>query len=149
MRPTVIHTALGSCVAICLMSGAFGAGGMCHCLMPNSNGMTEPKGRFVDLAVKAMVSRLAENGIMRDDLEAKLFGGAQIPGTSRSLAAGPKNVAVAHCVLEHLGIPLVAESTGGILGRKIFFDTGTGEVILKWLHRDSCSTTGLEKTGFC
>jgi chemotaxis protein CheD len=36
-------------------------------------------------------------------------------------------------IIAEKGIPLVGSSTGGKQGRKIYFNTGTGEVLQKYL----------------
>jgi len=49
VRPTLIRTVLGSCVAICLLGELPGTGAMCHSLMPSGmSGRKGEPGRFVE-----------------------------------------------------------------------------------------------------
>jgi len=86
-----------------------------------------------------MLFRLRRLGVPPHAVRAKLFGGADMFNQGCAdvcrLTVGRQNVEVARRVLADHAIPLVAENTGGTLGRKILFHTGSGEVRLKWLRQ--------------
>jgi len=50
---------------------------------------------------------------------------------------GERNHTLAIEMLENENIPIIAKSIGGEKGRKIIFNTYTGEVLLKFLNRIS------------
>ena len=138
VAPTRISAVLGSCVAICLLdTGRPGTGAMCHALLPSGTVRgVEETGRFVDGALDLMLSRLGRLGVAPAGLRAKLFGGAELPVADRNacqLSVGRQNIEMARRLLAAWGIPLVAENAGGTLGRKILFDTGSGEVTITFL----------------
>ena len=49
--------------------------------------------------------------------------------SSSSMHIGERNIMVAEEMLSELNIPIVGRSTGGKNGRKIIFNTHTGEVL--------------------
>lgn len=143
-RPAIISTVLGSCVAICLFGGAPGTGAMSHSLLPTGSVNGGPDiGRFVDESLDMMLFRLGRLGLSPPGLRAKLFGGSDMfgleDGRLKRLTVGRQNVEMARRLLAAKGIPLVAEDTGGPLGRKIFFSTLSGEVLVKLLGNKQLS----------
>jgi chemotaxis receptor (MCP) glutamine deamidase CheD len=73
---------------------------------------------FADHATRLLLQRVLALGAERGHLRAKLFGGA--------CALGACNVEVARERLAAERIPVVAEDTGGDLGRKLIFEGQTG-----------------------
>ena len=66
---------------------------------------------------------------------AKIFGGAAVLKSKKEVFfIGERNVKVAKETLAEAGIRIVAESTGGTQGRKIIFNTATGEVLQKYIN---------------
>ena len=110
-----VTTILGSCVAVCLFDNEAEVGGVNHFLLPHG---TPPSPRFADHATTLLLQRVLALGAERGHLRAKLFGGAS--------ALGACNVEVARERLAAERIPVVAEDTGGDLGRKLIFEVQTG-----------------------
>jgi chemotaxis protein CheD len=131
---TVLSTVLGSCVAVCVWDCKLQIGGMSHFLLPHHLGRRhgEP-GRFGELAVSILIERMTEFGSRAGSLQAKLFGGAALSGTSQARALGTKNVEVARQALAARGIPVVSEEVGGERGRKLIFATDDGEAWVCWI----------------
>ena len=70
-------------------------------------------------------------------LVAKLFGGANMfESKLEQFRIGDRNIAIAKEILHEYKIKIVAESTGGELGRKIEFNTYTGEVSQKIIKKN-------------
>ena len=71
------------------------------------------------------------------DIEVKLFGGAALIGGRRqetpANSMGRQNAEAAMKALHSCGLTLKVANVGGTLGRKIIFDTTTGEVLMKRL----------------
>jgi chemotaxis protein CheD len=78
-------------------------------------------------------------GACRQELEVKLFGGADVLPVSAMRAhiatVGTMNCKAALEVLEKEGVRVVASDLGGLKGRTIHFDTGNGEVLVHRLAR--------------
>lgn len=135
-RPSIISTLLGSCVSICLYTEFFKVGAMCHCLLPHSfvspKSMDQPFS-YVDLAVKYMLLEMDKINIPKEKIVSKIFGGANMfkDVYSSKPTIGEQNIEAAGNILRSYQIPIEKESIGGYGGRKFFFHTGTGEVLLK------------------
>ena len=139
-RAEWVETILGSCVAVTMRHKERGLSAVCHAMLPwyrpGAGGQAEnDKLKFVDTSVEHMVAFFQHKGIFCSELEAKMFGGActfsSSQGVTESVLVGKSNVAAAIATLERFGIALVAQDTGGTEGRRIYFNTGTGEVLLK------------------
>ena len=131
-----IVTVLGSCVSVCLWDNRLKIGGMNHYMLPlwNGEGLASPK--YGSIAINKLIQRMIAFGSRKEHLIAKVFGGASvITNNNKGLwNVGERNVIVAQDMLEDDGIPVVSADTGGILGRKILFDTLTGRVLVKKLR---------------
>jgi len=130
--PTLVSTVLGSCVSVTLFAPAARMGAMCHALLPR--GGDPDVLRYVDSAVEFMCGQLAAISGQPGGFDAKLFGGAALllaGGEGPAASVGGRNVAAAQRVIGRLGLNLVAFDTGGERGRKIFFNSCTGEVYLR------------------
>jgi len=70
------------------------------------------------------------------NLIAKVFGGGNILDVgSAQFMIGDRNIAVAIDMLKELRIQIISQSVGGTLGRKIVFNTATGEVNQKMIEK--------------
>lgn len=137
-RPTVIHTVLGSCVAVVLHAPQHEATGLFHAFLPCCPGGQPEEGesafRYVDTGIHFLVRLFARRGIATATLVAKLFGGAGALFCQGEETVGMRNVRVARATLAALDIPLVAEKVGGHSGCKIHVFSSTGEVLLRRLR---------------
>ncbi len=148
--PAVIVTVLGSCLSITMFSRRRGLGGICHGLLPkcsrqkkNCRGECLDGFRYVDCSIRRMVQLFDRHKVKRNEIEVKCFGGADMfarpierPGI---VSIGKQNVMTAKQILKSEGLKLQVVDVGGLQGRKIFFNTHTGEVWLKRLHREQDS----------
>ena len=131
-EPTMVSTVLGSCVAVCLWDSRFAIGGMNHYLLPlwNGDGLATPK--YGNIAIRQLVEKVVAKGGERKNLQAKIFGGAAMWSNTEGLfAIGLRNIELAQQQLKELQIPVVASDVGGMMSRKIFFNTGDGSVLLR------------------
>ena len=142
--PTVIKTVLGSCVGITFRVHRLGIGAMCHPMLPHIAARpihtgTAGTGRYVDAVVRDLASRFDEAGACRNEVEVKLFGGADVLVTAREKATvGAMNVDTAMRILEDEGFRILASRVGGRHGVFVEFHTWTGEVFLRHLsHMDA------------
>jgi chemotaxis protein CheD len=127
-EPCQIKTILGSCVAICLWDKRRSAGGMNHFLLPASREGQAASLRFADEATKVLLEQLRTLGCRPPNLRAKIFGGAALFQVRDRYATtlGAKNVSAALDLMKRAGIPVIAQETGGAMGRKVIFNTDDG-----------------------
>jgi chemotaxis protein CheD len=86
--------------------------------------------RCIDVAIDEMLSWLETQGARREDLEAKLVGGANMFPSFES-DIGKDNVLDAKEKLKREGIKIVGECVGGTQGRSVDFSPTTGVVTVK------------------
>ena len=87
--------------------------------------------KYIDVAIDQMLRRLEANGAKRQDLEAKLIGGANMFPSIASDDIGTDNVLSAKEKLRAEGIKIVGECVGGSQGRSVEFSPTTGVVAVK------------------
>lgn len=128
-----IDTVLGSCISVCLYDQKLKIGGMNHYMLPlwNGEGLASPK--FGNIAIPKLAEKMFKMGSLKQNLVAKIFGGAN--QTNSSTNVGDRNTQIAREQLIALGIKIVIENTGGSVGRKIRFNTLTGEVLMRFLNK--------------
>jgi chemotaxis protein CheD len=134
-EPAILRTILGSCVSVTFWSARLGAGALCHGVLPrcpNGTPSLSPaeRCRYVDFSIRYLASRFAALGARCDELEVKLFGGADVLPSMRSgrPTVGSANCTAAVEVLAEEGLTVLCSDIGGVQGRRIEFDTGSGEV---------------------
>ena len=134
--PMEITTLLGSCVSVCLWDRKLKQGGMNHYMMPfwNGNGLASPK--FGNISIDKLIKSMLYIGSNRDDLVAKVFGGAAVLTTGDCVFnIGERNISIQESILLDQGIEVVAKSLGGNKGRKLIFNTHTGVVKMKYIQK--------------
>ncbi len=133
-EPHEVTTVLGSCVAVCLWDSDRRLGGINHYLLALWNGEGLPTPRFGNIAIHKLAEKVERAGGKRPRLRAKIFGGSSILQTQSGLLnVGERNIQVAVDLLEEMNIPIVARHVGGPQGRRIIFNTHTGEVWMRIL----------------
>jgi chemotaxis protein CheD len=144
VQPTLVTTVLGSCVAVTMHAPKMGIGAICHAFLPDSSeakrGASEPQiCRYVDTALQNMLESMDKVGVPRRDLVLKLFGGSSgiaVRGMEyTSYDIGRRNVEMARKLLRFARLELSTQDVGGHQGRKILFNTNTGEIWLKRLRQ--------------
>lgn len=134
-EPAEIVTVLGSCVAVCLWDSSRKVGGVNHFLLPDwiGNGHSSP--RFGNVATRELVAGLLQLGCRRQDLQAKVFGGACVIEAFRGRAEhlGVKNVEAARRALAAERVRVVGEEVGGARGRRLVFHTASGACRVRWI----------------
>ncbi|HEY0653728.1 MAG TPA: chemotaxis protein CheD [Chryseosolibacter sp.] len=133
-EPARVQTILGSCVAVCLYDTLLAVGGINHFMLPHWTGQGMPSPKYGDIAVKRLIEKMNAFGSEKQNMVAKIFGGAeQLGGSDGSYNIGTRNVAVAENILAAEGISIISRSTGGVTGRKIVFYTHSNKVLVKML----------------
>lgn len=145
VQPTLVTTVLGSCLAVTMHAPKMGIGTICHAFLPDSDdgkrrGIIEPQiCRFVDTALQNMLESMDKVGIPRRDLVIKMFGGSSgiaVQGMKHSsYDIGRRNVEMARKLLKFARLTVQVEDVGGSKGRKLMFNTHSGEVWVKKLRK--------------
>ncbi len=135
-EPHLVHTILGSCVAVCIYDNMLKIGGINHYMLPywNGEGLASPK--YGNIAIEKLVEQMQKLGSLKYNLVAKIFGGGEVIDAGTNMFnIGKRNIEVAETMLRDLGIKIVASDIGGKFGRKIQFNTQTGAVLMKIIQR--------------
>ncbi|MEK3800292.1 chemotaxis protein CheD [Peribacillus sp. FSL H8-0477] len=139
--PDIIRTCgLGSCVGVVIYDSVKKHAGLVHVMLPDSSLSRAGQlnvAKFADTAIVEMVKRLQEKGSRISSLKAKIAGGAQMFqfSTGDLMRIGPRNVEAVKGQLLALGIPILAEDTGGNSGRTIDFNPVTCFLTIKTVNK--------------
>lgn len=144
LRPTVVKTVLGSCVTVTMYSARTKIGAACHALLPTcredqgpqcSTRTCQTASRYVECIIPEMARRMQEKGMVLSELEIKLFGGADMMMDSLAdhQRVGSQNVLKSKMILARMGMTIKSSDVGGGAGRKLIFDTRSGDVWIKRL----------------
>jgi len=134
--PHLVTTILGSCVAVCLFDPIIQVGGINHYMLPlwNGQGLASPK--YGNIAIEKLLEKVISLGCTRNNIQAKVFGGGEVIETNiTQFNIGARNIKLAHEMLDDLKIPIVGQSVGGKLGRKILYNTGSFEIRQKFIQK--------------
>ena len=100
----------------------------------NGDGLESPK--YGNVAINQLLQKMFDFGAKKEDIVCKIFGGAEVISENYSVFnVGQRNIELAYKFLAEMNISVVSSSTGGKQGRKIHFNTGTGEVFQKYLGK--------------
>jgi chemotaxis protein CheD len=136
--PTLVNTILGSCVSVCFWDPILRVGGINHFMLPlwNGTGLASPK--YGNIAIERLLEKMISMGCNQKNLKAKVFGGGEVIETNiKQFHIGQRNIEIAFQTLEELRIPIVGSSVGGTLGRRIQYNTETGEVKQKMIQKQA------------
>lgn len=136
-KPVVISTLLGSCVAACLFDPKKKIGGMNHIQMPGSADFKNfnTAARYSINAMELIINGMMKLGADRENIIAKVFGGASvISAIPINKSVGPQIVVFVKEFLKTEKIKIVSHDLGGIVTRKVFFHTDTGEAFVQRSH---------------
>jgi chemotaxis protein CheD len=154
-RPAVVRTILGSCISVTMFSARLEIGSICHALLSDRcgenscytgsiyrcpyGGFTDESFKYLNCSIRYMLENMAMMGIVREELEVKVFGGADVLDLKRegsnTLSVGRNNIETAMRILRGERINLKTQDVGGEQGRKIIFFPHTGEVFVKKLAK--------------
>ncbi|MGK0289246.1 MAG: chemotaxis protein CheD [bacterium] len=147
---SIVGTILGSCVSITVFHRKKMIGGIFHALLPRKNKVKQFQVptlydlqeddilKYVDTSFLYLLREFEKLQCPREELEIKLFGGADmfsVPDETKTV--GRQNIELATDLLNRLGFKVLASDTGGKNGRKLYFYTHTGEVLLQRIKRNA------------
>lgn len=142
-KPALVLTVLGSCLSVTMFHRRLSIGAICHGLLPQCRDMAECMAgcldgtKYVDCSIHRMAKHFRGLGALPREIEVKVFGGADMFGGrgagKAGICVGMQNSKKALEIIEKEGLRVSSKDLGGAQGRKIFFNTATGEVLLKRL----------------
>jgi chemotaxis protein CheD len=140
----VVLTVLGSCLSVTMFHRKSAISAVCHGFLPECRGRQScddgciERFKYVDCSIRKMLKLFDRRDVKRCELEIKVFGGADMfetePNGRGTFSVGKLNISTAKKILEQEGMRIVSMDVGGTRGRKLYFHTRTGEVLLKRLQ---------------
>lgn len=136
----LVTYALGSCVGICMYDEGLHIGGLLHAMLPDAyaGSMEHMDGRrdtcperYVNTGIERLYKTLCVRGADSGNLKVKIIGGANMFSfdfSDKNMDIGTQNVIQSKRILSEMGIPVVAQMTGGTVGRTIKFYPGDARV---------------------
>lgn len=138
--PSVVHTLLGSCVAVTLWHPASRKGGMCHYLLARRDAFAKSDnhspGYFGTDAIRFFLQKACLHGLLPADFEVKMFGGGNmfegVHQRPNVVNVASSNIETGRQLLQEAGFTIQAEDVGGVRYRKIFFELSSGDVWVQY-----------------
>jgi len=124
---------LGSCVGLVLYDLQQPIAGMVHIMLPDSElsrGKAHLPGKFANTAVPELLRQVLAQGAIKENIRAKMAGGAEMFRATISWTAniGQRNVEAVKEQLDSFHLPIKGEDVGGNFGRTIRFINETKEL---------------------
>lgn len=146
-----IATVLGSCISIALFDSKNLLGGINHFMLPCSSESSklaqEDLGRYGNFAIELLINDMLKKGAKRENLQAKIFGGSNVLETNGYYPnmTGFNNISFALNYLQTENIPILANDTGGIFPRKIYFHPLTSKVLLSRVQKSAMTLEEIKR----
>jgi len=111
-------------------------GAINHFILPYWNGYDLAMMKYGNMAIIRILEELLRVGSKFENVVARVYGGAEVlTGMPANFHIGSRNVQIAFEILSEFEIPVLFSDVGGTRGRKISFNTSTGEVESNFIHR--------------
>lgn len=130
-KPALLYAVVGSAVVVTIYDGKRKIGGMSHFVSSESSGKTATTPYCAYPSITSLISEMKKDTDDYSMFEASIYGGAdnsEKPGYIKD--QGRNNIEAANKILSEAAIDIVGCETGGKNGRKVIFNTRTGEVIV-------------------
>ncbi|MFZ5966566.1 MAG: chemotaxis protein CheD [Bacillota bacterium] len=133
---TLTTLGLGSCVGITLYDPITKIAGLAHIMLPSSKTIRNNNNpaKFADTGITLLLEKVISLGANKNRLVSKIAGGAQMFSFSNKndiMKIGERNTIATKEILGELGVPIIAEDTGGNFGRTIELYSDTGILLVK------------------
>lgn len=133
-EPAMISVVLGSSVAVSIWDQERKYGAMAHFMYPFTRDPGEATVKYGNVAVRYLVRQFLENGSKREELKAQVLGGASNE-TAECMETARENIRVARGILHRFGIETLTDDVGGLMGRKVVYNTLLNEIIVYKVQR--------------
>jgi chemotaxis protein CheD len=139
-----IATTLGSCVSACIWDKVNGVGGMNHFMLPlttqainevnwGKRNLVSDATRYGNFAMEHLINTILTHGGQRKNLQAKVFGGAQVLQQMSNIGQKNINFVLSYLHTEHIAI--LSEDLGSEFPRKVIFEPNTGRAFVKKIDK--------------
>ena len=128
--PSIIYSFIGSGIVFTVFDNEKKFGGASYFTKPYTNFLNASP-LFAKHSFLTLIKLMEKEGGKRKNFEIQIFGGAEnkkIKGFIKNLAF--ENIKSAKKIVFEYNFKLAGEEIGGIKGRKIMFNTKTGEIII-------------------
>ena len=126
--PTLIGAVCGNGILVVICDRIKKIGGIAHCIYPKRKFSESPSNLFAETAIQSLVRSLRLHQSRSHNMEAQIFGGGHRFNYKKGRAENV--IKRARKTLKKLDINIVSEDTGGCIGRKIIFNTYSGEILV-------------------
>jgi len=141
----LVASGIGSCLVIALYDPKHKIGALAHTMLharrlsfevrssKDERRKTDPESpdtKYADTAIDEMLKRIETLGVKKENIEAKLIGGANMFSAFESDFT-QENISRTREKLKKAGIAIVGECVGGSQGRSVEFSVATGIVTVK------------------
>ena len=126
-EPSLICSVCGNGVVITVWDKAKRSGGMAHCIYPRAD-KRKATNYSADVAVAQMLKKIFDLNSRPSDVDAQIIGGGSCGNLARGRAQ--KTINAVKKTLRKYGVTVVSEDTGGCVGRKVIFDTSSGDILV-------------------
>ena len=126
--PSWIYSVCGNGVLVILRDRFRKVGGIAHCVFPKIRFKERPTNFHTDTAIQSLINSLQVYDSTAHNLEAQVLGGGHYFGHEKHRAE--QVIKRVRKVLRKRKINIISEDIGGSLGRKVIFNTHSGEVIV-------------------
>lgn len=141
-KNVAIATTLGSCISACIWDERGHIGGMNHFMLPLTNqeahevnwgqrDKTTDATRYGNFAMEHLINVILRSGGRKENLKAKLFGGAKVLKNMSNV--GQENIDFALSYLKQENIMVDSSDIGDVYPRKIIFEPWCGRAFVKRL----------------
>jgi len=135
-RPCAVTTVLGSCISVCLHDPVMSQGAINHYILPHWNGSDLATMKYGNMSIIRILGELLMMDSKYENVVAQVFGGAEVLlKAPTNFHIGKRNAQIAFEILKEFKIPVLFSDVGGNKGRKICFNTSTGEVELEYIGK--------------
>lgn len=130
-KTNLLCAVVGSGVALTIFDIKRRCGGMCYYIRPIRNSPGETSTLFACPSIIGLLNMLLRSGSNLKYLEAQLHGGAENQKANGYIKGlGDQNVSIAKEILDLKKVRIAGTGVGGTHGRKIIFDTSSGETVI-------------------
>lgn len=127
-KPSFFCSVCGSGVVVTVWDRVKRNGGIVHCVFPRRRRMERSTNYHADIAIPRLISQLLLYKSQLRDLEAQVFGGGNPAFFPRTQSL--RLIKATRRELNRFRINIVSEDLGGNIGRKVIFDTYSGDVMV-------------------
>jgi len=153
-KPELVFTILGSCISIVMYCARTRQAAICHSLLPQDKGRIDKDRikndnfKYLDQSFYTMHKWFVRRRVKNYEIVVKVFGAGDVLQSKgckeepciKNKTIGALNIDAAHRFIKEMNLNIAAIDVGGDIGRKLFFYTHTGEVLIKRLKKAEAIT---------